>query len=144
VAGTALVGTAALSGYMFLVDPNNPSNLYPKCPLKIITGIDCPGCGGLRATNALLHGDIMGAVDHNILALVLLPLMLYALLRVVMAQFDRTPPVPTRPFVRWSSRWPCSFTVVRNIPVGRCLPRLRLTHHGRCRCRRRTQTPGWG
>ena len=105
---------------MFLVDPNNPSNLYPKCPLKIITGIDCPGCGGLRATNALLHGDIMGAVDHNILALVLLPLMLYALLRVVMAQFDRTlPPVPTRPFVRWFVPLAVLvFTVVRNIPVG--------------------------
>lgn len=120
IAGTALAGTVGLGAYLYLVDPNNPSNAYPKCPLKLLTGIDCPGCGGLRATHSLLHGDILGALDHNLLAFIILPVMLYALLRYVMAQFDRPlPPIPTRRFMAWAVPvFVLVFTVVRNIPVG--------------------------
>ena len=37
----------------------------PRCPSKIITGFDCPGCGTQRALYALLHGDLAGAVRYN-------------------------------------------------------------------------------
>ena len=37
----------------------------PRCPSKLITGYDCPGCGTQRALHALLHGDIAGAWRFN-------------------------------------------------------------------------------
>jgi hypothetical protein len=65
--------TVLASVYLGLVDPNTPGH-YPLCPTKAITGLDCPGCGGLRAVHALLHGDLMGALDHNaFIVLVVLP-----------------------------------------------------------------------
>lgn len=67
------VGALAATAYVGLVDPNVPGH-YPLCPTKAFTGLDCPGCGGLRAVHALMHGDLRGALDHNALAvLVLIP-----------------------------------------------------------------------
>jgi hypothetical protein len=69
------VGLGALmaSAYVGLVDPNTPGH-YPLCPTKAFTGLDCPGCGGLRAVHSLMHGDIAGALDHNaFVVLVVLP-----------------------------------------------------------------------
>jgi hypothetical protein len=65
------VGTLAL---VYLRDPDQ-SGSYGFCPLRALTGWDCPFCGGLRGTHALLHGDIATALDHNLL----LPLYLVAL-----------------------------------------------------------------
>jgi hypothetical protein len=70
VGGAALLGVA----YLGAVDPNEPGH-YPLCPTQALLGVDCPGCGGLRCVHALTRGDIVGALDHNALAvLVLLPL----------------------------------------------------------------------
>ncbi len=67
--GVALVGTS----YLALVDPNEPGH-YPLCPTKALTGLDCPGCGGLRAVHSLATGDLLGALDHNaFVVLVVLP-----------------------------------------------------------------------
>lgn len=38
----------------------------PKCPLKILTGYDCPGCGATRAMHAALHGDFISAIHYNL------------------------------------------------------------------------------
>lgn len=54
------------------VNPNNPGH-YPPCPLKWVTGLDCPACGGLRTVFSLSHGDLMSAIDHNLLAVIALP-----------------------------------------------------------------------
>ena len=41
----------------------------PLCPLKTITGIPCPACGGTRAMRALIgHGDLLTAFRFNPLA----------------------------------------------------------------------------
>jgi len=65
--------TVLASVYLGLVDPNVPGH-YPLCPTKAITGLDCPGCGGLRAVHSVLHGDLRGALDHNaFVVLVVLP-----------------------------------------------------------------------
>ena len=68
--------TLLASAYVGLVDPNSPGH-YPLCPTKAFTGLDCPGCGGLRSVHSLVHGDITGALDHNaFVVLVLVPLAL--------------------------------------------------------------------
>ena len=72
-----IAGAVALAGcaLVFAVDPNEPGH-YPVCPTRALLGIDCPGCGLMRGTHDLLHGNIAGAVDHNILIPVLVPLVL--------------------------------------------------------------------
>jgi len=72
--GTAL-GVIAATGYIRAVDPNEPGH-YPLCPTLALFGIDCPGCGGLRATHSLANGDIAGAFDHNALFVVLVPVLI--------------------------------------------------------------------
>ncbi len=62
-----------MTGYLALVDPNVPGR-YPLCPTKLLTGLDCPGCGGLRAVHSIATGDLLGALDHNaFVVLVVLP-----------------------------------------------------------------------
>lgn len=48
----------------------------PKCPLKVMTGLDCPGCGSQRMLHALLHGNLHSAWEANALLLVMIPLMI--------------------------------------------------------------------
>lgn len=69
----ALAGFAAFTGYVYLMDPDK-GGAYPLCPSRALFGVDCPACGGLRGTNALLHGRVREALDHNLL----LPLLLAA------------------------------------------------------------------
>lgn len=59
-ASVILIGLAML--YCF-----NPIDYLwmPKCPFKIITGLQCPGCGGQRAIYALLHGHVKEALHYN-------------------------------------------------------------------------------
>jgi len=60
VGGLGLASCAVLA----VVDPNGGP---PSCPLKALTGLDCPFCGGLRGTHALLTGDVGAALDQNVL-----------------------------------------------------------------------------
>lgn len=71
VIGAAVTVGAAF--YIRAVDPNNGG--YPYCPLKFVTGIDCPACGGLRCVHALMNGDITTAMDQNLLAVFVLPMI---------------------------------------------------------------------
>lgn len=43
------------------------------CPFRLVTGFDCPGCGGTRAVLCLVHGRLIGALHYNAF-LVLVPL----------------------------------------------------------------------
>lgn len=56
-----------------IFDPNEA--YFPKCPVKVLTGLDCPGCGSQRALHALLHGDVAATIRYNALFLVTLPLL---------------------------------------------------------------------
>ena len=68
-----LVGAAGASAaaVVHLRDPNDAGS-YGYCPFLWLTGHPCPGCGGLRAVNDLTHGDLVGAVSSNLLAVVLI------------------------------------------------------------------------
>ncbi|MQY02270.1 DUF2752 domain-containing protein [Actinomadura macrotermitis] len=69
-------GLAAATAVVGLVDPHEPGH-YPTCPLLALTGYYCPGCGGLRMVNSLVHGDVAAAFGSNPLLLVLLALPVY-------------------------------------------------------------------
>jgi hypothetical protein len=115
----AVVGAAAgaLTTYLAAVDPTQPGH-FPVCPTLALTGLYCPGCGMLRATHDLLHGDLTGALQRNPLS----PFVLAGLLAVyvvwVVSRWTGRP-------VSWTpARWTpwmigaglVLFTVARNVP----------------------------
>lgn len=61
------VGVVVVITFLVVLFFNNPETVgfYPRCPSKMITGYDCPGCGSLRAMHALLHGDPAKAWHFN-------------------------------------------------------------------------------
>jgi hypothetical protein len=90
----------------------------PLCWSQAVLGIDCPLCGGLRATNALLRGDWSVAADHNVLLAVLLPLAVVAwavwLLRAVRGEPFHLPRLPPAAWVGIGVAL-VGYTVVRNV-----------------------------
>ena len=65
--GVTLAGCIAVG----VIDPNT-TQIFPACAFKSMTGLDCPGCGMTRGLHALLGGDVLRAVSHNALLIVLL------------------------------------------------------------------------
>ena len=72
--GSGLLLAGAL-GYIGFVDPHDTNSVYPLCPFKLLTGWNCPLCGGLRMVHDLLHGDLVASVNDNVFALVGIPLL---------------------------------------------------------------------
>lgn len=118
-----LTGVAAVGSLIYLraVDPNAPGH-YPGCPSQSLLGIDCPGCGGMRGTYDLLHGDLGGMLDDNILLAVFWPIAIIGFgLWAYRAWTGRRPPIdPERQ--RRQNRWlvallivVLAFGVVRNL-----------------------------
>ncbi|HEY1171486.1 MAG TPA: DUF2752 domain-containing protein [Verrucomicrobiae bacterium] len=65
--------------------------IYPVCPLREGTGLDCPGCGGLRAMHQLTNGNIAAAWRLNPAVFVILPLAAYeTLMRVFLKRPERS------------------------------------------------------
>ncbi|CAN5437817.1 DUF2752 domain-containing protein [soil metagenome] len=112
---TALGSGVFLAGaltYVGLVDPHREGSLFPPCPFKLLTGWNCPGCGGLRMTHDLLNGDFSAAIVDNAFLLVGLPaLLVWILLR---RRQDKT--VLTAPGIAVLAVFTVTWTVVRNLP----------------------------
>lgn len=72
--GAAALGLGGLA-YVGLLDPHRVGSPFPPCPFRLLTGWYCPGCGGLRMTHDLLHGDLAAAAVDNVFLLVGLPLV---------------------------------------------------------------------
>ena len=108
-------GLAAL-GVLFAVDPERRG--VPLCPFKAVTGWDCPGCGMTRGLHDLLHGDVVGALDHNLLLLVAVPLVVVAwLVWVRRAWRDEQEPIRVPvPALLVGAALLVVFGVVRNLP----------------------------
>lgn len=64
-AALAAAGSAVVAAGVLAVDPTDGG--APACPFHAATGLWCPGCGSTRAVWLLLHGDLAGAVRHNVL-----------------------------------------------------------------------------
>jgi hypothetical protein len=110
-AGTTAVLGGALA-YIGLRDPHTPGFGFPPCPFRLLTGWNCPGCGGLRMTHDLLTGDIGAAAVDNVFLLVGLPLL--ALWLIVRWRAGRKP-MPKAATVTMAVAV-VAWTVIRNVP----------------------------
>ncbi|WP_018499911.1 DUF2752 domain-containing protein [Parafrankia discariae] len=103
-------------GYLAGTDPHDPSSLLPRCPVRAVTGLDCPACGGLRLTYDLLHGMPAAAVRDNLFLLVCSPLLVILVLRQARA-FDRGRPAPLPRAVGYGLAGAAlAWMAVRNLP----------------------------
>lgn len=114
-----LAAVAGAFAYVGAVDPNEPGH-YPACPLLRLTGLYCPGCGGLRSAHAVVHGDLSAALQAN--APAVLGYAGFAVLWtvwVVRAVRGRPTRLDPSPVLLWTlGTLLLVFTVVRNLPFG--------------------------
>lgn len=112
--------TTAATVYTAVLNPNAPHNhVFPLCPLKFITGWDCPFCGGLRCVHALTHGRVVEAIHHNVVFVAAAPFLVAAwALWTARSLGWRT--APPRRWPRWATiamvALLAAFTVARNLP----------------------------
>ncbi|MEV7237814.1 DUF2752 domain-containing protein [Streptomyces sp. NPDC051020] len=112
----------AAFGYVGAVDPNQPGH-YPVCPMLQVTGLFCPGCGGLRSAHAVAHGDIAAAFGSNALAVVGYAIFAAVwVVWIVRASRGRPVRINLAPAYWWGiGAVLLIFTVVRNLPFGSAL-----------------------
>jgi hypothetical protein len=123
----AVLGVGALAaggfGYIGVVDPHQPDSIFPICPFRLLTGLNCPGCGALRMIHDVLRGDLAAAINDNVVLLVGVPLLAgWILLR----RHAGRPPL-TLPATAAVMSTLLAWTVVRNLPGFPLVPTL-LTH----------------
>ncbi|HEY6794547.1 MAG TPA: DUF2752 domain-containing protein [Kineosporiaceae bacterium] len=117
--GPGLVGVVGAAGVLLvtLVDPEQPGH-YPVCPTLALTGVYCPGCGGLRALHALTHGEPGLALHRNPVVVLALPFVVWGYLAWVRRRaLDRTATwLPSPALTSSLVALLAVFTVLRNLP----------------------------
>ncbi|GAA4472320.1 DUF2752 domain-containing protein [Rhodococcus olei] len=133
LAGPVAVGAVALAGAatLHLRDPHRPG-AYGLCPFHALTGLWCPGCGGLRAIHDLTDGDVVASLSSNLFVAPLAFVLVVAWLAWVRRRWrdpatgrpggaDGRMIVLTRPFTTAVLVALAVFTVLRNTPWGAAL-----------------------
>lgn len=121
--------TAGLLGGLTLAlhlrDPHGPGS-WGFCPWTALTGLYCPGCGGLRAVNDLTNGDLVGAASSNLVFVALVPVLAFLWLRWAGRSWTGAP--ENERGVQHPGVWIAFFAVVmvvfavmRNLPAGNWL-----------------------
>lgn len=115
IGGMAAVATLALR----LRDPH-VSGAWGACPTRLLTGFDCPMCGGLRAVNDLTHLDLGAALSSNLVFVLAVPAILFFWGRRLVACWrGGTAMQPLRiPSWAWAVGLGVlgAFTIARNLP----------------------------
>lgn len=116
-----IAGLAAATIALNLRDPH-ASGSWGYCPISLL-GIYCPGCGGLRAVNDLTHGDLIGAASSNLILVIALPLVVFALGRWLVVRWMGTKrDLPSERAVWFATTAAMTvliaFAILRNLPVG--------------------------
>ncbi|GMA31128.1 DUF2752 domain-containing protein [Litorihabitans aurantiacus] len=112
-----LAGVLLGGGALLAVRSPHVAGSYGVCPSAVL-GFACPGCGGLRATHDLVHGDLAGAWAHNPLVVVGVAVALVLVVRWTRdAARGVTPWSPPTGAAVTVAVVLVLFTVARNIPV---------------------------
>jgi len=117
-----LVGGVAAAGLALHVRDPHDAGSWGVCPLYALTGIYCPGCGGLRAVNDLTNADLLGAASSNLLFVLAIPLLAFLWVRWFRRRWKGEPTSPEvgNPYVLSAVAIVllAGFTVARNLPFG--------------------------
>lgn len=91
--------------------------LFPPCPFHYTTGLHCPGCGSQRSLHALLHGDVLGALQHNFLLLLLFFIGLYKIYLLLSKKTNSSANILYATRTPWIVLFlVLGFWILRNIP----------------------------
>jgi hypothetical protein len=121
-AATVVTVAVALSAWvLFRFNPSD-SPFYPVCQFHALTGLNCPGCGSLRALHELVHGNLAAAFRFNALLALSLPAACWLGGRHVLRWFKNQPAtIAIRPAWMWGGLVVMLlFGVLRNLPFD-CL-----------------------
>lgn len=118
----AVAGTlAAASLALHLRDPHQQGS-WGICASRAFLGIDCPGCGGLRAVNDLTNFQIVDAASSNLLFVASIPFLAYMFGRWTWGRWTQRPWDPSDRAMTWSAMTFVAllivFWVLRNTPAG--------------------------
>lgn len=102
---TGLVFGLAGAFVLWRFDPQQTA-LYPRCPFKLLTGIDCPGCGATRAGHSLLHLDLVSAIRFNAMFVLFVPILGWwgadqLLRQLQIPSLRRLPSIPLPSWTGW-------------------------------------------
>ena len=116
--GLSLLAGLCAAFTLFSFNPSNHS-FYPVCQFHSLTGLNCPGCGVLRGTHHLLHGEVLAALRHNAMLVLGIPLVSALLaLRLWRARSGNSLDLSLKPsWVIWFGIVTLLFTILRNIPA---------------------------
>lgn len=119
LAGPAAVAVGALAASVTVGWLSGRVAFLPPCPLHALTGLWCPFCGGTRAVDAMVAGDVGAAAGFNLLLVLAVPLVALAWARWALARARGRPAA----FLDLSSRTLAVLTtiavaygVLRNLP----------------------------
>ncbi len=117
------VGLMAGIAYLRAVDPHNPRAVMPICPIKRMSGLDCPACGTLRVVHDLLHADARSALYDNAFLLVSSPALVYLLTLHVRSLRTHTPIEVPKVLAYGLAAGAVAWMVVRNLPAWPLKPK---------------------
>lgn len=118
IGGACVVAAATALVILFSFDPS-AHRFYPRCTFHAVTGLDCPGCGGLRAAHQLLHGNFRAAFALNPLVVAGLPVFLFLAAGWFIPRVAERPPwkIANSPKVAYGiAAVVIAFGVLRNLP----------------------------
>ena len=118
IAVLTMLAMMLIGAVFFFFDPVRTS-FYPSCMFHKLTGLNCPGCGGLRALHHLTHGNLVTAFHCNPLLIALLPFLAALLLNWIKRGRDAfdSKTLLFRPATLWTLlAITLVFTVLRNLP----------------------------
>lgn len=119
LAGVTILAGSAASFAVWFYNPST-AGFFPTCPFHALSGLSCPGCGLTRAFHAFFHGDILTALQFNLMLPIYLLFFGYLFVSLVLViargrglSFKVFSPATVYGFVIVS----VVFAVLRNLPV---------------------------